>query len=88
LFQTRACCLTLENDAKRENKGMMSGDIRQMGLARQGPEKRYQQQEKLIGEQEQAFMDRLSSSPGVNASFTCRIVEVATKCANGRDCKK
>ena len=66
LFQTLACCRALENDAKRENKGMMSGDIRQTGSARQGPEKRDQQQEKLTGEQEQAFMDRLSSSPGVN----------------------
>ena len=62
LFQTRACCRTLENDAKRETKEMMSGDVRQTGSARQGPEKRYQQQEKLTGEQEQAFMDRLSSS--------------------------
>lgn len=64
LFQTRACCQALENDAKRENKGMMSGDIRRLDLARQGPEKRYRQQETKIGEQVQAFMDRLSSSPG------------------------
>jgi hypothetical protein len=65
--QTRAFCRALENDAKREDKGMMSKGSRKTGLARRAPDKRYRKRELRMGAQ--TFMDRLSSSSGSNSEL-------------------